>query len=377
LELDRASSTIVPAHHRSDGDAIEAAYRALSAGAGVRLCTERTVIRMSGDDRASFLHGMCSNDIKGLEPSGLVAVLFLTERAHLIAEAIVWATADALLLEMERALWPAVRAHLERFLVADDVEFEESGDSTNHDGVIQIDGPGAAAAVAAVFGEPAALPGAWRFGEFEGGALIAQVTRWGAPAFTILADRARAPEIVARLVANGGGEHESPRQVWREVQDRREIREVSEVRELSEVQEVTTDATEILRVESGTARVGVDTNAKTIALEARMEPAISFSKGCYIGQETVERATARGALKRRLMGLKIDGARIPAIDARVMLAGKEVGRLTSPLRSPRLGVLALAVLHHSAWAAGTAVAIDDAGGEIAAAVSELPFASDA
>jgi folate-binding protein YgfZ len=377
LELDRASSTIVPAHHRSDGDAIEAAYRALSAGAGVRLCTERTVIRMSGDDRASFLHGMCSNDIKGLEPSGLVAVLFLTERAHLIAEAIVWATADALLLEMERALWPAVRAHLERFLVADDVEFEESGDSTNHDGVIQIDGPGAAAAVAAVFGEPAALPGAWRFGEFEGGALIAQVTRWGAPAFTILADRARAPEIIARLVANGGGEHESPRQVWREVQDRREIREVSEVRELSEVQEVTTDATEILRVESGTARVGVDTNAKTIALEARMEPAISFSKGCYIGQETVERATARGALKRRLMGLKIDGARIPAIDARVMLAGKEVGRLTSPLRSPRLGVLALAVLHHSAWAAGTAVAIDDAGGEIAAAVSELPFASDA
>jgi folate-binding protein YgfZ len=377
LELDRASSTIVPAHHRSDGDAIEAAYRALRAGAGVRLCTERTVIRMSGDDRASFLHGMCSNDIKGLEPSGLVAVLFLTERAHLIAEAIVWATADALLLEMERALWPAVRAHLERFLVADDVEFEESGDSTNHDGVIQIDGPDAAAAVAAVFGEPAALPGAWRFGEFEGGALIAQVTRWGAPAFTILADRARAPEIVARLVANGGGEHESPRQVRREVQDRREIREVSEVRELSEVQEVTIDATEILRVESGTARVGVDTNAKTIALEARMEPAISFSKGCYIGQETVERATARGALKRRLMGLKIDGARIPAIDARVTLAGKEVGRLTSPLRSPRLGVLALAVLHHSAWAAGTAVAIDDAGGEIAAAVSELPFASDA
>ena len=92
----------------------------------MRLCAERIVIRMSGDDRASFLHGMCSNDIKGLKPGGLVAALFLTERAHLIAEANVWATADALLLEMERALWPAVRAHLERFLVADDVELEES-----------------------------------------------------------------------------------------------------------------------------------------------------------------------------------------------------------------------------------------------------------
>jgi len=74
---------------------------------------------------------------------------------------------------------------------------------------------------------------------------------------------------------------------------------------------VSIEAAEILRVESGAARVGVDTNDKTIALEARMEPAISFSKGCYIGQETIERATARGALKRRLVGLRIDGARVP------------------------------------------------------------------
>ena len=289
----------------SGSDGVEAGYRALTSGAGVRLCAERIVIRMSGDDRASFLHGMCSNDIKGLKPGGLVAVLFLTERAHLIADAIVWATADALLLEMERALWPAVRAHLERFLVADDVELEEIGDAVKYDSVIQIDGPHAAAAVAAVFGEPAALPGAWRFGEAEGGALVAQVTRWGAPAFTILMARADAPEMVARLSTG--------------------------VRELLEV---SIDAAEIVRVESGAARVGVDTNDKTIALEARMEPAISFSKGCYIGQETIERATARGALKRRLMGLKLDGARVPAADARVMLAGKDVGHLSSPLRSP-------------------------------------------
>jgi folate-binding protein YgfZ len=252
-----------------------------------------------------------------------------------------------------------VRAHLERFLVADDVEIEE-GEAVKYDGVIQIDGPRAAAAVAAVFGEPASLPGAWRFGEAGGGVLIAQLTRWGAPAFTILAPRADAPGLVARLVAPGGEHGEA----------RREVSEVSEVREL------TIDGAEILRVESGAARIGVDTNDKTIALEARMEPAISFSKGCYIGQETVERATARGALKRRLMGLKIDGARVPAADARVLLAGKEVGRLTSPLRSPRLGALALAVLHHSAWQSGTVVSVHDADGELAATVSELPFAGD-
>ena len=327
---------------------MEADYGALRAGAGVRLCAERVVIRMSGDDRASFLHGMCSNDIKGLKSGDLAAALFLTERAHLIAEANVWAIADALLLEMERALWPAVREHLERFLVADDVELDEDSDALKYDGVIQIDGPRAAAAIAAVFGEPAALPGAWRFGEAEGGALIAQVTRSGAPAYTILAERASAADIVTRLTAAGGGEHE--------------------------VRAVSIEGAEILRVESGAARVGVDTNDKTIALEARMEPAISFSKGCYIGQETIERATARGALKRRLMGLRINGARVPPAGARVMLAGKEVGHLTSPLRSPRLGVIALAILHHSAWTPGTAVKIDGADGEFAAIVGELPFA---
>ena len=371
--MDHTSSTAAPDRHTLGGGGLEGDYRALKAGAGVRLGAERIVIRMSGDDRPAFLHGMCSNDIKGLKPGGLVAALFLTERAHLIAEANVWATADALLLEMERSLWPAVRAHLERFLVADDVEFEESGDSVRQDGVIQrdsviqrasviqIDGPHAAEAVGAVFGTAASLPGPWRFGEAEGGALIAQVTRWGAPAFTILAGRANAPEIVARMVAAD--------------RERSEIRR--QVREVDEVREVDIEAAEILRIESGAARVGVDTNDKTIALEARMEPAISFNKGCYIGQETIERATARGALKRRLMGLRIDGTRVPAADSRVILAGKEIGHLTSPVRSPRLGVLALAILHHSAWTPGTAVRVHDADGELAAAVSELPFASDA
>jgi folate-binding protein YgfZ len=357
--LDPASSIASP---DSGAVGIEAGYGALKTGAGVRLCSERTIIRMSGDDRASFLHGMCSNDIKGLKPGGLIAALFLTERAHLIAEAVVWATADALLLEMERSQWPAVRAHLERFLVADDVEMEESVAGARYGSVIQrviqIDGPRASEAVAAAFGEPAALTGAWRSGEVDGGALVAQVTRWGKPAFTILISDASASETVARLIKAAGAN------------------QFGQAGEVGQVIEVSLEAAEIVRVESGIARVGVDTNDKTIALEARMEPAISFSKGCYIGQETIERATARGALKRRLMGLQLDASRVPDADARVMLAGKEVGHLTSPVCSPQLGVIGLGILHHSAWAPGTAVTIHDTDGELAALVSELPFASN-
>ena len=190
------------------------------------------------------------------------------------------------------------------------------------------------------------------------GPVAAQMTRWGNPAFTILTSDASASETVARLVKAAGA------------------KQGGHAGEVSQVIEVSLEAAEILRVESGVARVGVDTNDKTIALEARMEPAISFSKGCYIGQETVERATARGALKRRLMGLQLGASRVPGADARVMLAGKEVGHLTSPVYSPQFGVLGLGVLHHSAWAPGTAVTIHDADGELAAAVSELPFASN-
>jgi folate-binding protein YgfZ len=133
------------------------------------------------------------------------------------------------------------------------------------------------------------------------------------------------------------------------------------------------EALEVLRIEHGLARIGVDAGDKTIALEARLNPAISFNKGCYLGQETIERATARGALKKRLYGLRIDGPRAPAQGAPVMLDGKEVGRLTSLAISPRFGIIGLSILHHSAWMAGAVVSVRDADGEVGATVSELPF----
>jgi folate-binding protein YgfZ len=118
-------------------------------------------------------------------------------------------------------------------------------------------------------------------------------------------------------------------------------------------------ALELLRVENRLARVGVDTADKTLALEARLERAISFNKGCYIGQETVERATARGGVKKRLCSLIINSDEVPPGNSPVFLDGKEIGRLTSVIRSPRLGVVGLSILHHSAWEPGTLVLVGD------------------
>jgi folate-binding protein YgfZ len=128
---------------------------------------------------------------------------------------------------------------------------------------------------------------------------------------------------------------------------------------------------EVIRIENGVARVGVDTTDKTIALEARLNRAISFNKGCYLGQETIERATARGGLKKRMFGLKFNDMDFPTAGAVLTLDGKEVGRVTSAVRSPHFGAIGLAILHHNAWTPGTKLKVGEGG---AAIVSELPFA---
>jgi folate-binding protein YgfZ len=136
---------------------------------------------------------------------------------------------------------------------------------------------------------------------------------------------------------------------------------------------IRTEAIDIVRIENGIARVGVDSTDKTIALEARLSRAISFDKGCYVGQETIERATARGGLKKKLYGLLVAGERVPALNASVRLEDKEVGRLSSVAASPRLGTIGLAILNHSVWKPGTRLAIADIAGDLAAEVCDIPF----
>jgi aminomethyltransferase len=314
---------------------IESEYRAIKSGAGSCRLDDRLVIRVSGDDRVSFLHGMCTADIKGLALGQVAPALFVTEHSHLIADFFVYALADALLLEIERARWADVRAHLEKFLVADDVEMDELDWS-----IIDYEGPACAATLAHDLSITTPRD-PWRFDPDQ---LVASLPRFGAPAFTLLLPRDRnvdAPAAIDALVELSG------------------------------------ETLEIIRIEHGIPRIGVDTTAKTLALEARLERAISFSKGCYIGQETIERATARGGLKRKLYGLRVVGDATPSTGSAILLEEKPVGVLTSIARSPEFGVIGLAILHHSAWETGTAVVLRSTTADIGARVADLPFRSDA
>ena len=318
-------------------------YAVITTGAALATLADRLLVRVVGDDRVPFMHGMCTNDIKAL-PTGAVAPgLVLTEHAHLIADFLLYADADSLLLEIDRALWPRTRAHLEKFLVADDVEFEEL-DALS---VIDVEGPLAGRVIAAVAATTAGLA-PWRH-LITGDYRVANLPRLGAPAFTLTLER----DCIASTLDS--------------------LRNSASAAGLDAVAPIGPDALEIVRVEQGLARIGRDTGEKTIALEARFERAISYNKGCYLGQETIERATARGGLKKKLFGLRVSGECMPTADSAIALEHKEVGRLTSVVDSPRFGLIGLSILHHSAWQPGTTVAIAHGDATLAATVSDLPF----
>ena len=299
--------------------------------AGVITLDARILVRVTGDDRASFFHGMCTADVKGARAGTILPALFLTEHAHVIADAFIWVTADALLLDLDADAWTRTRPHLEKLLVADDVEIEDAADLA----VIDVEGPAALDAA----GAPSLAP--WTFIE-AGGSFIGNLPRYGGPAATVLAPRESLDSTIAAILAK-----------------------------TPHASRIDSSMLETIRIENGVARVGVDTNDKTIALEARLNRAISFNKGCYLGQETIERATARGGLKKRMFGLKFSTADVPSAGAVLTLDGKEIGRVSSAVRSPRFGAIGLAILHHSAWTPGAELKVGEGG---VAIVSEVPFA---
>jgi folate-binding protein YgfZ len=131
-------------------------------------------------------------------------------------------------------------------------------------------------------------------------------------------------------------------------------------------------ALEVLRIESGVPCYGRDFGPDTIALEAPLEHAISFSKGCYLGQEVIERVSARGHVNRRLVGLEIEGATVPAVGDPVFAPEREVGRVTSASWSWRLGhPTALGYVRREHVAAGTRLEIRGATGSAPAIVRPL------
>jgi folate-binding protein YgfZ len=308
--------------------------------------SHRGRIVVSGTERASYLQGLLTNDIVALKAGEGCYTAYLTAQGRMIADLYVYELGDVLLLTMAGGVKDAVMAKFDQFIFSEDVQL---GDVTGTFAQIAIVGPDAASLIGAIVRGVSedALRGMPEHGnargEWGGGAaIIARITDPGESGFDLFVEQAQGGALTAALVAAGA----------------------------VELDEATAEA---MRIEAGMPLFGRDMDEETIPLEAGIEQrAISFSKGCYVGQEVIIRVLHRGhgRVARKLVGLTLDGDRVPAAGAPIRSGDKEIGHVTSATASPALArPIALAYVHRDFLEPGTAVTV----GDQTATVTALPF----
>ncbi len=317
-------------------------YEAAMSSAVVLERFQQSQIEVTGADRESFLQNMLTNDIRGL-PVGLgVPAAFLTNKGKLVSDLLVSKGTDSIRLRMEASRAEALRSALDRYIISEDVVL------SSLDGkelLFSVAGPRAAGILAALLGrERAELDELPHLGILKAELAGASVRLIGfgrepTPRFDVSAPTDRATELFAKAV---------------------EANAVLAGYALSETR----------RLEASVARFGVDMDETNLPLEAGLEEAVSFDKGCYIGQEYVVRLAHRGHLNRKLVGLRLSGDRVPSSGAAVLSGGDDAGHVTTAAHSPHFGaVLALGYLKRAYFEAGTEVQIEGT----SALVSSLPF----
>ncbi len=313
-------------------DELVSEYRVLTRECGLVDRSERGKLALTGTEAKSFLAGQVTNDIVGLLGGRGCYAAFLTHKGKMLGDLRVLAVdepAEELLLDTERATLQALFDLVRRFKIGYDVELHKR---TVQRGLLSLIGPRARAIAGAED-----LPDeeyAHRPGEIAGHAVRLIVTDGG---IDVLCDADDTDAVRAAL-------------------------------ELGGAVPVSQDATEIVRVEGGRPRYGVDLDDTTIPQEAGLNArAVSFTKGCYVGQETVARLFYRGKPNRHLRGLRLSA---PApVGAELLLGERVVGRVSSSVVSPAGGPLALALVRREAPVGET---VEVAGGATAEVV-DLPF----
>lgn len=330
---------------------IDDSYRALHDAAGLVEPVDRRVIRVGGADRATWLQGLLTNDIAALGPGTGCYAAWLTPQGRMITDMHVIETGEALWLEVPAALAAALAARLDGMIFAEDVSVTDLGDRL---AAIGLHGPTAAPVLAAAFEGviTAAALQAWSRYQHAEVALegapvrVVDMPAYGVPGYVLYADPARLATLAARLRDAGAVP-------------------------------VTARTAEVVRIEAGRPRFLVDMDEHTIPLEAGIEgEAISFTKGCYVGQEVVVRVMHRGGgrVAKKLVGLAFAGTAVPKAGAVVRAGGRDVGAVTSAALSPMLGcAIALAYVHRDVTEPGTAVEVAAGDAPLAAVVHRTPF----
>jgi len=304
-------------------------YRALTEGCGLVDRAGRGRLALTGPERREFLHGQVTQDIETLEPGHGRYAALLTHKGKMLSDLRVLDLGDELLLSCERAGLQELFNMIRRYKLGADVELHKR---TLEMGELSLIGPDARRIAGATELGPDEHDNVRAtIGEHD---VVLVATDLGVDVFC---DAEATEGVRGTLLAAGAVE-------------------------------VTEAAAELVRVESGRPRYGVDVDDNTIPQEAGLnERAVSFTKGCYVGQETVARLFYRGKPNRHLRGLRLSAEVEPGTP--LLLGEKEVGRLTSVAVSPTHGPIGLALVRRQAEPGATISVGEDATAEVV----ELPF----
>lgn len=341
-ERDQATRSLYPAELPASFTTIEAEYQVLVAGCGLTLgvCPDR--IELAGVDRERFLNGLLTCDIRGLSPGQGRFGFFTDLKGRILADVVLLALEDRFLLELPPGSAEHIVEHLEKYLIADRVEIGRPASAAR----LRFIGADCCGSLGDLLrAEPESeLPRlAWchaavRLADREARiCAVSAEAAGGAREWAVTLEGAAAPELVALTGATRVG--------WA--------------------------ALEARRVEAGRLLFGIDYGNEHFPQESGREEAVSYEKGCYLGQEIVARIHYRGGVNRVPRGLLFAAGDRPAAGTVLLFEGREVGRLTTLAHSVALDRPAgLGLIHRRAAEPGVRLEMEG-GGE--AEVAELPL----
>jgi aminomethyltransferase len=314
-------------------------------GAGVIDLSSRGRLLISGSEAVMFLNGLITNDMKTLALNSWMPAAFPNVQGRLIASVRIIHRDDGFLIDTETATLETVGKLLERFTLAGDFRVK---DLTSETAMLSVQGLNANEVIRTALGETAATVARAQVAtaHVENGSdvTVIRATHTGEDGFDLFVD-AKAGQTLLELLIQAGAKLFGD------------------------------DVAETLRIEAGIPRFGIDMDETRVVTETNLDDAVSFTKGCYIGQEIIARIKYRGHVAKKLTGVLLEkdvalesGAKILSDDE------KEIGSITSSTISPRIThTIALAYVKYDYLEPGTNVKVVSAEEELPATVSELPF----
>ena len=319
------------------------AYTAVrDGGVGIMDVSTRGRILISGADAEMFLNGLITNDVKALTVNSWMPAAFISVQGRLLAAVRIIRRADGFLIDTETATRERVYRLLERFSLAGDFKV---ADVTEQTALLSLQGKAADQFVRLEFGRDAIEIDRQAIFRSARGIDIVPATHTGEEGFDLFMDDANADALWKSFTQDG----------------------------IVPVDEATQ---EVLRIEAGIPRYGIDMDDTTIISETNLDDAISFTKGCYVGQEIVIRIKHRGHVAKKLTGIGLIGESVELEPGTKVFTetGEEIGRVTSSAISPHLdGTAAMAYIKFDYLNYREPITVEAAGRTVKGIMGELPL----